>query len=139
MYIPHHSHTCCVSTHCRDSSVDIALGYGLDYRGSRFRFLSGAGNNFIHHRVQNGSDAHTASYTMDIRDFLPGVKREPREAENSPPSSVEVKEYVELYLHSCCTSSWLCVPLNSRNKFTSVNYPYPLLIYLIVSNYVFIK
>jgi hypothetical protein len=29
-----------------------------------------------------------------------------READNSPPSSVEVKEWVELYLHSPNTPSW---------------------------------
>jgi hypothetical protein len=29
-----------------------------------------------------------------------GVKRSGREADHSPPSSVEVKEWVELYLHS---------------------------------------
>jgi hypothetical protein len=29
-----------------------------------------------------------------------------READHSPPSSAEVKEWVELYLHSPITSSW---------------------------------
>jgi hypothetical protein len=29
-----------------------------------------------------------------------------READHSPPSSVEVKEWVELYLHSPNTPSW---------------------------------
>jgi hypothetical protein len=48
----------------RDSSVGIALGYGLEDRGSRFRFPAGAGNFSLHHRVQNGSGAHPASYTM---------------------------------------------------------------------------
>jgi hypothetical protein len=38
----------------RDSSVGIATGYGLDGRGSRFRFPTGAGNFSLHHRVQNG-------------------------------------------------------------------------------------
>jgi hypothetical protein len=28
----------------RDNSLGIALGYGLDDRGSRVRFLAGAGN-----------------------------------------------------------------------------------------------
>jgi hypothetical protein len=45
----------------RDSSVGIALHYGLDDRGSRFRFPAGAGNLSLHHRVQNGSGAHPAS------------------------------------------------------------------------------
>jgi hypothetical protein len=34
------------------------------------------------------------------------VKRPGREADNSPPSSTEVKESVELYLHSPNTPSW---------------------------------
>jgi hypothetical protein len=34
------------------------------------------------------------------------VKRPGREAKHSPPSSVEVKEWVELYLHSPNTPSW---------------------------------
>jgi hypothetical protein len=38
-----------------DSSVGIALGYGLDDRGSRVRFPAGVGNFSLHHRVQNGS------------------------------------------------------------------------------------
>jgi hypothetical protein len=35
----------------RDSSVGIALGYGLDDRGSRVRFPAGAGNFSLHYRV----------------------------------------------------------------------------------------
>jgi hypothetical protein len=39
-------------TRNRDSSVGIALGYGLDdYRGPRVRFPTGAGNFSLHHRV----------------------------------------------------------------------------------------
>jgi hypothetical protein len=45
----------------RDSSVGIALGYGLDDRGSRIRFPAPAGNFSFHHRVQNGSGAHSVS------------------------------------------------------------------------------
>jgi hypothetical protein len=44
----------------RDSSVGIALGYGLDDRVFRVRFPAGAGNFSLHHRVQNGSGAHPA-------------------------------------------------------------------------------
>jgi hypothetical protein len=47
-----------------DSSVGIALGYGLDDRGSRVRFPAGAGNFSLHHRVQTGSGVHPASYLM---------------------------------------------------------------------------
>jgi hypothetical protein len=58
----------------RDSSVGIALGYGLDERGSRFRFPVGAGNFSLHHRVQNGSGAHPASYPMGTRGSFLGCK-----------------------------------------------------------------
>jgi hypothetical protein len=57
-----------------DSSVGIALGYGLDDRGSRVWFLVGAGNFSLHHRVQNGSGAHPASYPMGTRGSFPGGK-----------------------------------------------------------------
>jgi hypothetical protein len=56
----------------RDSSVGIALGYGLDDRGSRVRFPAGAGNFSLHHRVQNGSGAHRASYAIGTRGSFPG-------------------------------------------------------------------
>jgi hypothetical protein len=58
----------------RDSSVGIALGYGLDVRGSRDRFPAGAGNSSLHHRVQNGSGPHPASYPVGTRSFSPGGK-----------------------------------------------------------------
>jgi hypothetical protein len=58
----------------RDSSVGIALGCGLDDRGSRVRFPTGAGNFSLHHRVQNGSGAHSASYSMGTRVYFPGGK-----------------------------------------------------------------
>jgi hypothetical protein len=56
----------------RDSSVGIALGYGLDDRDYRVRFPAGAGNFSLHHRVQNGSGAYPDSYSMGIRCFFPG-------------------------------------------------------------------
>jgi hypothetical protein len=58
----------------RDSSVDIALGYGMVDPGSRIRFPAGAGNFSFHHRVQNGSAAYPPSYTMDTRGSFPGGK-----------------------------------------------------------------
>jgi hypothetical protein len=67
--------------------------------GSRVWFPAGAGNFSLHHGVQNGSGAHPASYPMGIRGSFPGGK-----AAGAwgwpPPSSAEVKECVELYLHS---------------------------------------
>jgi hypothetical protein len=58
----------------RDSSVCIALDYGLDDRGSRVRFPAGAGNFSLHHSVQKGSGAHPASYPTKTRGFFPGSK-----------------------------------------------------------------
>jgi hypothetical protein len=58
----------------RDSSVCIALGYGLDNQGSGVRFPAVAGNFSLHHRVQNGSGAHSASYPMGTRGSFPGGK-----------------------------------------------------------------
>jgi hypothetical protein len=55
-------------------SVGIALGDGLDYRGSRVRFLAGVGNFFLHHRVQTSSGAHPASYPMGSKGDFPGSK-----------------------------------------------------------------
>jgi hypothetical protein len=76
----------------RDSSVGIALGYRLDDRGSRVRFPAGIGNFSLHHRVQNGSEAHPASYPMVPGTLSLGLKRLWPEADHSPPSSAEVKE-----------------------------------------------
>jgi hypothetical protein len=47
-----------------------------------------------------------------------GVKRKGREADHSPPSSAEVKECVELYLHSSNTPSWRGAQLKHRDNFT---------------------
>jgi len=43
-------------------------------RGSRVRFPKGAGNSSLHHRVQNGSEAHLASHPMGTRGSFPGGK-----------------------------------------------------------------
>jgi hypothetical protein len=75
-----------------DSSVDIALGYRLDDRGSTVRLPAGAGNFSLRHRFKNGSGAQPASYPMGARGSYPGVKWPGREADHSPPSSAEVKE-----------------------------------------------
>jgi hypothetical protein len=61
-------------TQSRESSVGIALGYGLDDRGSRVRFPAGPGNFSLHHRVQDGSGAHPASFQMGIRGSFPWGK-----------------------------------------------------------------
>jgi hypothetical protein len=55
-----------------DGSVGIALGYGLDSRGSRVRFPAGAGNFSLQHRVQKDSGAQSASYPMGTGGSFPG-------------------------------------------------------------------
>jgi hypothetical protein len=62
----------CILRHSRDSSVRIALGYGLDHWGSTVRFSAGAGNFSLNHRVQTYSGAHPASYRMGTRSSFPG-------------------------------------------------------------------
>jgi hypothetical protein len=57
-----------------DNSVRITLGYGLDNRGSRVRLTAGVGNFSLHHRVQNGSGAHPASYQMGTEGSFTGGK-----------------------------------------------------------------
>jgi hypothetical protein len=44
------------------------------------------------YNVQTGSGAHPAAYPMGIRGLFPGVKRQGREANHSPPSSADVKK-----------------------------------------------
>jgi hypothetical protein len=87
-----HLNTCYLSDQSHDSSVGIALGYELDDRGSRVRFPAGARNFSLHHRVQNGSGAHSDSYSMWVPGALSlGVKRTGRETDHSPPSRAQVK------------------------------------------------
>jgi hypothetical protein len=47
-----------------------------------------------------------------------GVKRPGREADHSPPSSAEIKECVELYIHSPNTLSCRGAQLKHRDNFT---------------------
>jgi hypothetical protein len=61
-------------SYSRDGSVSIALGYGLDVRGSRVQFPAEAGNFSFHNRVQNGSEAHPASYSVGTRGSFPRGK-----------------------------------------------------------------
>jgi hypothetical protein len=45
-----------------------------------------------------------------------GVKRPGCEADHSPPSSAEVKEWVELYFHSPNTPSWRGAQLKKKHR-----------------------
>jgi hypothetical protein len=79
---------------------NLSLGYGMDDRDSRFRLLAGLGIFLF------TSASRTAlGPTQPPIEWVPGalslgVKRPEREADHLPPSSAEVKEYVELYVHS---------------------------------------
>jgi hypothetical protein len=84
-----------------DSSVSIATRYGLDGLGNE----SQCGPRFSA-PIQTGPGALPASYTMGTRSFT-GVKRPGHGVDNPPPSSVEIKETVELYLYSPFGPMWL--------------------------------
>jgi hypothetical protein len=64
----------------RDSSVGIAIGYGLDGPGIEKKIP--VGTRFFTH-VQTGSGAYPASCTMGTGSF-PGVKRPGRGADHPP-------------------------------------------------------
>jgi hypothetical protein len=50
--------------------------------------------------VQTGSGAHPASYPSIPGAFSMRVKSSVREADHSPPTSTEVKENMDLHIHS---------------------------------------
>jgi hypothetical protein len=81
-------------------SVGIALGYGLDYRSSRVRFPAGAVKFFSSPPRPERLWGTPSLLSNGYQGLSLGVKRPGREADHSPPSSAEVKEWVELYLHS---------------------------------------
>jgi hypothetical protein len=81
-----------LSNKSRHRSVSIAIGYGLDNRGSGVRFLTGAGN-FSPHTASRTALGPTQPPIQWVPGALSlGVKRLGREAEHSPPTSAEVKE-----------------------------------------------
>ena len=84
----------------RDSVVGIGTGYGLDGPGIESR----CGVRFFA-PVQTYPGAHPAPYTMGTGS-VPGVKRPGRGVDHPTPSSVEVKERIELYLYSPYGPSW---------------------------------
>jgi hypothetical protein len=61
------------------------LYYWLDDLGFGVRFPARTDFSLFHY-VQTGSAVHLTSYTV-----VPGLKRQGREADDSPPSSAEVK------------------------------------------------
>jgi hypothetical protein len=83
-----------------------------------YKFLCSWFDHSLHHCVQNGSVAHPASYPMGTGALSLGVKRPGREADHSPPSSAELKEWVELCLHSPNMPPWRGAHLKHRDNFT---------------------
>jgi hypothetical protein len=58
----------------RNSSVGIVADYGMDDRMIGVRIPTGAGNFSFHHRIQTGTGAHPASYSVGTRvSFLGGT------------------------------------------------------------------
>jgi hypothetical protein len=100
----------------RGSSVGIANGYGLDDRGSRVRFLAGAGNFSLRYRVHTGSGTLPASYPMGTGDLSPGLKWPEREAHRSPPSSAEAKNAWSYTSTLPNTPSWPGAQLKKRHR-----------------------
>ena len=84
----------------RDSSVGIAIRYGLDGPGIEPRL----GARFSA-PVQTGPGTHPASYTLGTGSF-PGVKRPGRGVDHPLPSSAEVEGRVEPYICSLSGPSW---------------------------------
>jgi hypothetical protein len=74
-----------------DSAVGITTGYELDDQGVGIRVPVGS-RVFSSPRRPDRLWAHPASYPMRTGSSSPGVKRPRREADHSPPTSVEVKK-----------------------------------------------
>jgi hypothetical protein len=82
-------------------------------------FFTGAGKFSLHHKVQTGSGAHSASYTKGSRGLSLGVKRLELEADHSPPSSAEIKNawsYTSTPQHAFI--AWCSVTKKHRDDFT---------------------
>jgi hypothetical protein len=69
------------------------LRYGLDDSGIVVRFLVEAWDFSPIHNVQTGWGPHPAPYMMNTGRCFHGVKYKEREADHSPRSSAEVKEW----------------------------------------------
>ena len=99
----------------RNSSVGTATCYWLDGPGIESRW----GARFSA-PVQTGPGAHPAFCTMGTGSFPGGVKRPGRGADHLPPSCVEVKGRVGLYIYSASGPSWpvlwWTLPLHNNNN-----------------------
>jgi hypothetical protein len=87
-------------TFCMSERENDFFGILASINVSRVQFLAGAGNFFLHHSIQNGSGTTQPPIQWVQGALSLGIERPGREANHSPTSSAEVKECVELYLHS---------------------------------------
>jgi hypothetical protein len=90
----------CLLMGSRDSSVGIATGYVLDDQGGGSS-SPGRVKNF-HFSILSRSALGSPSYKMGTEGSFPGVKRQGREADHSPPTSAEMKKmwiYTSTPLH----------------------------------------
>jgi hypothetical protein len=103
----------------RDNSVGIALGYGLTVGVLGFNSRRGLGIFFLT-TASRPALGPTQPPFQWVSAFLSlGVKRSVHEGDHSPPSNAEVKEWVELYLHSPNKPSWRGALLKKhRDNFT---------------------
>jgi hypothetical protein len=86
-------YTSIIMIRSRVSSGSIVSDYGLDDRAIGVRFPAGAKDFSCSLCVQIGSGANPAFRPMGTGVLSPGVKaRLGREADHSPPSSVEVEK-----------------------------------------------
>jgi hypothetical protein len=74
----------------RRSSVSIATAYGLGDRG--VGVWVPVGPEFVLHIVQTGSAAHPAFNQWVPGALSPGIKRQGRKADHSPPTNAEDKK-----------------------------------------------
>jgi len=65
---------------------------------------------------------------MDIR----RVKLQEREADDSPPSSAEVRECLELYFHFPNMPSWRGAQFKQKKKSTGTSLPLPSMLFYIL-------
>jgi len=87
--------------HAGGAGVAQRYSAGLGAGWSGFLVPVGAGNFSLHEVVQTGSGTHPASYPMGTRGSFPGGKAAREWSWTlTSPYSAEVKECVELYLHS---------------------------------------
>jgi hypothetical protein len=95
------THECITVLKWKETTYSIEWNYNM-----RASFLCLRTDNFTLFKISTLPVALRPLYEK-------GVKRPEREADHSAPSSSEVKEWMELYLHSPNTLSWRGAQLNT--------------------------